>query len=144
MPPKPQEDAAAADVAVAAPTEVAAGNDDAAVAAAVPEAATNTNVVATPSNTVQEHNYDSVKRDNFWSFIPELCGFGSKIVSNELTIAQKAITKGPSFTLNYMSETVSFYKENPRKFYDEVISGFTVAIMQVPESIAFSFVAGEL
>ena len=48
----------------------------------------------------------------------------------------------PSFTKNFLADTFRFYKANPRTLYDEVISGFTVAIMQVPESIAFSFVAG--
>ena len=48
----------------------------------------------------------------------------------------------PSWSKAFLTETVDYYKTNPRVLFDEVISGFTVAIMQVPESIAFSFVAG--
>eukprot|EP01083_Nonionella_stella_P027677 76223_1 len=35
-----------------------------------------------------------------------------------------------------------FYKNNPSSLRKEILSGFTVAIVQVPESIAFSFVTG--
>jgi MFS superfamily sulfate permease-like transporter len=48
----------------------------------------------------------------------------------------------PSWSKQYGANAWSFYRTNPRILYDEIISGFTVAIMQVPESIAFSFVAG--
>lgn len=57
-------------------------------------------------------------------------------------IAKNAVVSAPSFTKNFLRDTFVYYKTNPRTLYDEVISGFTVAIMQVPESIAFSFVAG--
>ena len=33
-------------------------------------------------------------------------------------------------------------QEQPESFKNEVLSGITVAVMQVPESVAFSFVAG--
>ena len=42
----------------------------------------------------------------------------------------------------YLSESCQYYKENPIAFKKEVLSGLTVAVMQVPESVAFSFVAG--
>lgn len=46
-------------------------------------------------------------------------------------------------TLNvYMRESVQFYKQYPESCKNEIFSGITVAIMQVPESVAFSFVAG--
>ena len=42
----------------------------------------------------------------------------------------------------YIRESAAFYKANPLKFKKEFLSGLTVAVMQVPESVAFSFVAG--
>eukprot|EP01083_Nonionella_stella_P165632 551489_1 len=50
----------------------------------------------------------------------------------------------PSFQgfKDYMHESVMFYKNNPSSLRKEILSGFTVAIVQVPESIAFSFVTG--
>ena len=42
----------------------------------------------------------------------------------------------------YWRESVDFYKENKTQLKDEILSGLTVAIAQVPESVAFSFVAG--
>lgn len=44
--------------------------------------------------------------------------------------------------LAYAKETVRFYREHPKVLHKELISGVTVAILQVPESVAFSFVAG--
>ena len=42
----------------------------------------------------------------------------------------------------YWKETYEFYGANPTQLKDEILSGLTVAIAQVPESVAFSFVAG--
>lgn len=90
----------------------------------------------------QTKAYPSRERDPFFAFIPQLCKFAGRIVAHEAIIAKNAIVGAPSFTKNFLADTFVFYKKNPRTLYDEVISGFTVAIMQVPESIAFSFVAG--
>ena len=82
------------------------------------------------------------QREPFLAFVPKVGKWATGIVANEVTIATKAVVAFPSFSKGFLQDTVSFYKENPRVLFDEVISGFTVAIMQVPESIAFSFVAG--
>lgn len=42
----------------------------------------------------------------------------------------------------YWRSAVDFYKANPLRLKNEILSGLTVAIAQVPESVAFSFVAG--
>lgn len=82
------------------------------------------------------------ERDSFFAFIPQLAGWGCGLVTNEARTVQKAVVKAPSFTKNFLVDTYTFYRAKPRILFQEVLSGFTVAIMQVPESIAFSFVAG--
>lgn len=42
----------------------------------------------------------------------------------------------------YVKGGLDFYKANPLRLKNEILSGLTVAIAQVPESVAFSFVAG--
>ncbi|KAK3288805.1 hypothetical protein CYMTET_3732 [Cymbomonas tetramitiformis] len=44
--------------------------------------------------------------------------------------------------LQHISGSVTYYRNNPLRFKNEILSGLTVAIAQVPESVAFSFVAG--
>tara|TARA_B100000683_G_scaffold277701_1_gene338130 strand:- start:4891 stop:7131 length:2241 start_codon:yes stop_codon:yes gene_type:complete len=41
----------------------------------------------------------------------------------------------------YAKESYEYYRANPMKFKAEILSGLTVAVAQVPESVAFSFVA---
>lgn len=96
----------------------------------------------TRSTRVLHKTYDNVDREPFLAFIPQLIGWGAGIVGHELKIAQRAVCGCPSFSKRFLTDTFTYYKANPKILYDEVISGFTVAIMQVPESIAFSFVAG--
>jgi Sulfate permease family len=82
------------------------------------------------------------RRDPFWAFIPQIGQWVCNVATQEAQIVANSVVGAPSFTKNFLSDTVVFYKKNPKVFYNEIISGFTVAIMQVPESIAFSFVAG--
>lgn len=90
-----------------------------------------------------EENFDAVpRREPFFAFLPKVANFGSTFIQNEFEIAKRAIVSGPSFTAAYIQSSSMFYKENPRTLLNELISGFTVAIMQIPESIAFAFVAG--
>lgn len=42
----------------------------------------------------------------------------------------------------YWKEALAFYRNDKAKLKNEILSGLTVAIAQVPESVAFSFVAG--
>jgi len=87
-------------------------------------------------------NDNDYKRDPFFAFIPQLAKWGCGIVITETRTVQKGVVAAPGFMKNFLVDTCSFYRANPRILYKEVVSGFTVAIMQVPESIAFSFVAG--
>jgi len=105
-----------------------------------------------PSSQQDDNNSDSVatfeastapvKRDPFLAFIPQVFGWAGGIVANEAKMGAKAVVGFPSWSKGFFGDTFEFYKENPRTLFNEVLSGFTVAIMQVPESIAFSFVAG--
>jgi len=87
-------------------------------------------------------DYKNYERDPFLAFIPQLGRWGFGILSNELSIYGKGVASAPSFTSKFLKGTYSFYRANPNILFREILSGFTVAIMQVPESIAFSFVAG--
>jgi len=82
------------------------------------------------------------EREPFFAFIPKVAMYFGGIIGGELTHVKNGVTGFPSWSMGSLSETFSFYRANPKTLYNEVISGFTVAIMQVPESIAFSFVAG--
>lgn len=48
----------------------------------------------------------------------------------------------PSSIYQYFATSTQFYRENKAVLRLELISGFTIAILQIPESVAFSFVAG--
>ena len=82
------------------------------------------------------------ERDSFFAFVPQIAKWGCGVVGKEAKLVTKGVVGAPAFTKDFLAGTYSFYRENPKVLYKEVISGFTVAIMQVPESIAFSFVAG--
>ena len=82
------------------------------------------------------------EREPFLAFVPKVAGWAGGIVGGEVSHATKGVASLPTFLQGFMAETFTYYKANPRVLWKEVISGFTVAIMQVPESIAFAFVAG--
>jgi hypothetical protein len=88
------------------------------------------------------NDYRDYKRDHFLAFIPQLAQWGCGIATNEMRTVQKGAMTAPTFARDFLVDTYTYYRVNPRILYKEVVSGFTVAIMQVPESIAFSFVAG--
>eukprot|EP00538_Stauroneis_constricta_P006287 CAMPEP_0119549120 /NCGR_PEP_ID=MMETSP1352-20130426/2895_1 /TAXON_ID=265584 /ORGANISM="Stauroneis constricta, Strain CCMP1120" /LENGTH=763 /DNA_ID=CAMNT_0007594591 /DNA_START=117 /DNA_END=2408 /DNA_ORIENTATION=+ len=81
-------------------------------------------------------------REPFFAFVPQVLMWFGGIFASEAAIVKNAAINGPSWFQSYTTDSFQFYKENPRTLLNEVISGFTVAIMQVPESIAFSIVAG--
>jgi len=56
------------------------------------------------------------------------------------TVMMMIQNAGPKF-VTYFKDSVLFYRENPRIFKSEFLSGVTVTILQVPESVAFSYVA---
>lgn len=43
---------------------------------------------------------------------------------------------------DYVSESIDFYRKNPSRVSSEMLSGITISILKVPESVAFSYVAG--
>eukprot|EP00986_Skeletonema_menzelii_P012168 scaffold6576_cov139-Skeletonema_menzelii.AAC.1 len=100
----------------------------------------------TPNPSFEEpsihEDYKDFERDPFFAFIPQLGRWAGGIVTNELELATKGIVSAPSFTSKFLKGSYAFYRANPNILFREILSGFTVAIMQVPESIAFSFVAG--
>lgn len=63
-------------------------------------------------------------------------------VNNRWRGCRSSIQAFPNKAKSYISTTVSFYRENPTILRKEILSGVTVSILQVPESIAFSYVAG--
>lgn len=81
-------------------------------------------------------------RDPFFAFVPQIARWGCGILTNEAKLVQKGVVGGIPFLKDFLGDTYAFYREKPDVLFKETISGFTVAIMQVPESIAFSFVAG--
>eukprot|EP00546_Thalassionema_frauenfeldii_P003486 CAMPEP_0178938498 /NCGR_PEP_ID=MMETSP0786-20121207/26363_1 /TAXON_ID=186022 /ORGANISM="Thalassionema frauenfeldii, Strain CCMP 1798" /LENGTH=745 /DNA_ID=CAMNT_0020617221 /DNA_START=346 /DNA_END=2583 /DNA_ORIENTATION=- len=130
MPPQESDDAAQPD---AVDVDYSKEDDD-----------NNNNNNNTSSSRKQHEPSQPVKleRDPFFAFIPQVAIWLTALVGGELGHVKRGVMGFPRWSKNYASETVSFYRANPRILYDEIISGFTVAIMQVPESIAFSFVAG--
>ncbi|KAF9106011.1 hypothetical protein BGX27_009356 [Mortierella sp. AM989] len=48
----------------------------------------------------------------------------------------------PNSSKDYLVASVSFYKTHPVALKTEILCGLSIAVMQVPESIAFAFVAG--
>mmetsp|Transcript_2833 Transcript_2833/g.7776 ORF Transcript_2833/g.7776 Transcript_2833/m.7776 type:complete len:688 (+) Transcript_2833:189-2252(+) len=101
----------------------------------------NKGTAAGSSDSATDNN-SLASRDPFFAFIPQVGKWGFKILFNETKTVANGVTGAPSFLKGFLGDTYTFYRENPKILYKEIISGFTVAIMQVPESIAFSFVAG--
>lgn len=54
----------------------------------------------------------------------------------------QAVTNVKDASVAYWRNSYNYYREKPVHVKTELLSGLTLAIMQVPESIAFSFVAG--
>ena len=55
--------------------------------------------------------------------------------------ANHGFSDTPLCGLTYVKDSFNFYKKNKLRLKNEILSGLTVAIAQVPESVAFSFVA---
>ncbi|KAJ1959752.1 hypothetical protein H4R35_007612, partial [Dimargaris xerosporica] len=52
-----------------------------------------------------------------------------------------ALCRLPHRGVDYMVDSVQYYRRNPSVLKNEVLSGISIAVMQVPESTAFAFVA---
>lgn len=61
-----------------------------------------------------------------------------KIIKNN----KKNIKNLPKNLKKYIFDSLIFYKNNPAQLKNEILCGISIAVMQVPESIAFAFVAG--
>jgi MFS superfamily sulfate permease-like transporter len=60
-------------------------------------------------------------------------------------LSQTALTetkKAPKSLYTYVGSSTRYYRNNVGALRQEIISGFTIAILQIPESVAFAFVAG--
>ena len=55
--------------------------------------------------------------------------------------ASRGFSDTPLCGLAYAKDSFNFYKKNKLRLKNEILSGLTVSIAQVPESVAFSFVA---
>lgn len=102
----------------------------------------NYNDTGTTSLHHMEEKIKPHRREPFLACFPQVGKWGYSIVTNEINIAKKAVLGFPSWISIFLWDTYQYYHTNPNILYSEILSGFTVAIMQVPESIAFSFVAG--
>jgi SulP family sulfate permease len=60
---------------------------------------------------------------------------------NTASNACSTVKNLPKSGANYAVNTLEFYREDPTQAIIEILCGLSIAIMQVPESIAFSFVA---
>lgn len=83
-----------------------------------------------------------IRHEPYFAFISQIGEWACGILKNEVKTVSRGVVGSPSFIASFCRDSSAFYMENPEILYKEMISGFTVAIMQVPESIAFSFVAG--
>lgn len=92
-------------------------------------------------NELVEEKFQA-NREPLLAFIPQVAKYAGGIAIAEVKLASTALVATPSFLKNFFVDTFTFYSSNPRTLYKELISGFTVGIMLVPESIAFSFVLG--
>jgi sulfate permease, SulP family len=52
-----------------------------------------------------------------------------------------SVQETPKLIKNYIYSSINYYRTNPLQLKTELLSGIAVAIMQVPESIAFAFIA---
>lgn len=105
---------------------------------------TTKDVAAAGAMTVDDHRSKTYvpAHDPFFAFVPKLAMWAGGIMAGEVSIAKNAVIGFPTWSVGFLGETYTYYRNNPRTLFGEIISGFTVAIMQVPESIAFPFVAG--
>ena len=55
---------------------------------------------------------------------------------------QDSVCGAPTHLVNYFSDSARFYRKNLNSLRQELASGFTISVLQIPESVAFSFVAG--
>eukprot|EP01147_Barroeca_monosierra_P006458 gene6458-9336_t len=85
-------------------------------------------------------------RDELWYVLRETWATvrrrTSYHVRTHISATKRAISNGPSSVFNFLTGSTSYYRSHPKTLWNELVSGFTVAILQIPESVAFSFVAG--
>lgn len=89
-----------------------------------------------------EDEHPQAKREPLLAFIPKVAKFTGGLVAADAKLASKALMATPSFLQDFLFGTYTYYRDDPHALYKELISGFTVGIMLVPESIAFAFILG--
>jgi len=116
--------------------------DEVSASSSSPPTPTDTPPTSQHEDPSIHEEYKNYEREPFLAFIPQLTKWTCSILTNEAKTVSNATVSSPTFIKNFIGGAYTYYRANPRTLYKEIVSGFTVAIMQVPESIAFSFVAG--
>lgn len=82
----------------------------------------------------------------FLHVLSESVAHSARITSQRVSAATSTAvthTRGAPFALgHYFTHSARFYRKNLGALRQELLSGFTIAVLQIPESVAFSFVAG--
>ena len=61
-----------------------------------------------------------VTREPFWAFCPQVTTWAAGLVAGELDTARAAVVGFPTWSIQYLHETVDFYRQNPRILANEV------------------------
>lgn len=72
------------------------------------------------------------QRDPFWAFVHQIDRWVRNVVTHEAQDLVDGVVGAPSFMQHFLRDTSLFYRKNPKVLYKEIISGFPVAIIQVP------------
>ena len=69
-----------------------------------------------PSDTATIH----AQREPFWAFVPQVGQWAAGIVAGEWGAARRGVQGLPSWSRDYVQETVDFYAEHPQTLSNEV------------------------
>ncbi|KAF9421208.1 hypothetical protein BGZ94_008915 [Podila epigama] len=72
----------------------------------------------------------------------KLLGSVSGSIGYKTNVLVDNIVDLPKNSKTYLKDSIAFYKSHPVALKTEILCGLSIAIMQVPESTAFAFVAG--
>ena len=61
-----------------------------------------------------------VTREPFWAFCPQVTMWATGIVAGECHTARAAVLGFPTWSVEYLHETIDFYRQNPRTLANEV------------------------
>lgn len=63
-------------------------------------------------------------------------------VTEGVAAGGRAVRTAPRALQQYTVESARYYRAHPISLAQEIVSGATIAVLQIPESVAFAFVAG--